>query len=74
MEAILYARRINLESNVSIVPIQVAVYLDAAIFPCSPREMFCCADANNAPEHVLDLIECLPNKQYCHAKVSKKSN
>jgi hypothetical protein len=73
MEAILYARRINLESNVSIVPIQVAVYLDAAIFPCSPREMFCCADANNAPEHVLDLIESLPIQQYCHVRKSKNN-
>jgi hypothetical protein len=71
MEAISNTRRINLESNVSIVPVQVAAYLDAAIFPCSPREMFCCADANNAPDHVLDLIEGLPIKQYCHIRKSK---
>jgi len=38
--------------------------LDGAIFPCSRAEILTCAEANEAPEYVLNQIEHLPDKHY----------
>lgn len=39
-------------------------FLDGAIFPCSRAEILICADENEAPDHVLNVIESLPDQQY----------
>ena len=44
--------------------LRLTTFLDGAIFPCTRAELLTCAEANEAPECVLNLIEHLPNKHY----------
>lgn len=43
----------------------IVSYLDDIIFPCSRSELLMCAEENDAPDSILDAIECLPNYCFC---------
>ncbi len=50
--------------NSSFAPVGIVPYLDGAVFPCSRAEIMICAEANEAPDHVLNAIERLPHGHY----------
>lgn len=43
---------------------RVGAYLDDILFPASRREILECAEDNEAPDSILDAIECLPERRY----------
>lgn len=43
---------------------QLPCYLEDIIFPCSRMEILRCAEENEAPDRLLDLIEDLPERRY----------
>lgn len=43
---------------------RLPVYLDRIMFPASRREILRCAEDNEAPDELLDMIEGLPERRY----------
>lgn len=43
---------------------RLPVYLDDILFPASRRDILRCAEDNEAPDELLDMIEGLPERRY----------
>ncbi len=51
----------------SVTPTQLGVYIEDAVFPCTRDELLRCAEDNDAPDALLDVIEELPDRRYSDA-------